>query len=138
MSIEGTIRITDGVVAQKEKEIQELKRLLDDQSSNLGSVAVGASAIAGMLDQDDLIRQERERLAEQQEEWREKLRQAEIDISVERAKIARERTELEEKLRAFQDEMAKQPADDADKPKAEKQTGRRWLSRLGLKDSDEE
>ena len=66
LSIESTISITDHVVAEKDREIGELKQLLHDQSSNLGSVAVGATAIAGILDQDELVRQEREKLAQLQ------------------------------------------------------------------------
>jgi outer membrane protein TolC len=76
-----------------------------------------------------------------QEEWREKLRKAEVDISVERAKIARERSELEEKLQVFQSERkrleevlgSQPPGDD----KGKKSSARNWLTRLGLKDSDE-
>ena len=40
-----------------------------------------------------------EKLREIQKSWEEKLRQAEIDISMERAKLGRERSQLEEKLK---------------------------------------
>ena len=55
-----------------------------------------------MFDQDEIIREERENLKQLQQQWEEKLRKAEIDLSVERAKIARERAELEEQLREAQ------------------------------------
>jgi chromosome segregation ATPase len=133
MTVEGAISLTDQVVAEKERELEELRRLLDDQSQNLGGVAVGAAAIAEMLDGDDLIQQEREKLETLQQEWREKLRKAEIDISVERAKIARERAQMEEKLQSI---AQKTITDDngnessGDTPKRGK-----WLARLGLGDS---
>ena len=50
LEIESVIDITDAVAAEKDREIQELKQLLDQQSSNLGAVAVGAAAFGEMLD----------------------------------------------------------------------------------------
>ena len=52
----------------KDQEIAELKELLQQQAENIGNFAVGASAIADVLDQDELIREERENLARMQEE----------------------------------------------------------------------
>jgi chromosome segregation ATPase len=137
MSIEGAIRITDEIVARKDQEIAELKRVLDDQSSNLGSVAVGANAIAEILDQDELILQERENLKRIQEEWQQKLRQAEIDISLERARMARERLDLDEKMQSLQAERDKF-LDVSQGAKGEMGTAnqRRWWARLGLKEQD--
>ncbi|WP_410965960.1 hypothetical protein, partial [Salmonella sp. SAL4438] len=77
-----------------------------------------------------LIRQERERLQQAQEEWREKLRQAEVEISVERARIARERAEFEEKLRAIEAERSQVQTGGS---KQGKPARGRWLERLGLK-----
>ena len=68
LTIESTIQITDEIVAQKDRELAELKLLLSQQSDSIGSVAVGAAAIAGVLGQDELIRQEREKLNSLQEE----------------------------------------------------------------------
>lgn len=130
LTVEGAIRITDQMVAEKEREIGELKRLLDDQSSNIGGLAVGATAIAAVLDQDELIREERENLKRIQDEWRMKLRQAEVDISLERAKLARERAELDEKLQR----LASSAKDHADAG-PDKKKSRRWLSLL-VKDSE--
>jgi len=135
LSIENTIRMTDEIISQKDQEILELKRLLDDQAKAQGDIALGAAAVADVLDADELIRDERRRLAELQSEWEEKLRQAEIDISVERAKIARERTELEERLREMEDAKGiQEPSGDGDKGE---RSHRRWFSRLGLGDSEE-
>ena len=65
---------------------------------------------------------------------REKLRQFEIEASLERARLARERSNLDEKLRVLEQEKVHAAPDDtppeADKPKS----SRRWLARLGIKD----
>jgi hypothetical protein len=130
-SIEGTIRITDQIVEQKDQEIAALKQRLEELSSGK------AEAVADLLDHDEVIRQEREKLQQAQAEWREKIGKAEIDISVERAKIARERLELEDKLQAYQQEQphhaGEGPAHSSAKP-----TRGRWLARLGLKDLEDE
>jgi hypothetical protein len=131
--VEEAMRVTEQVVAEKDREIQELQRLLSDQSSNIGGLAVGATAIASVLDQDELIREERESLKRLQDEWREKLKQSEVDISLERAKLARERTELEEKLRQLAAAKTDVAAGESGTDSTKKT--RRWLSLL-VKDSD--
>jgi hypothetical protein len=129
MEVEEVIRVTERALADKDRELAEMRQILDTQSSNLGQVAVGAAALGDLLDRDELISEEREHLKRLQQEWEEKLRQAEIDISLERAKIARQRAELEEKVRAYE-----QHSQEAEPP--EKKTRGRWLARLGLKDED--
>ena len=89
-----------------------------------------------MLDQDELIAQERENLKTLQGQWKEKLRKAEVDISVERAKIARDRAELEEKVAQLEAEKARLSKAGPAKPGQEKPTKGNWLSRLGLKEGD--
>jgi chromosome segregation ATPase len=133
LTIEGAMKITDEVVAEKEKEILELRRALDSQAQSVGEVAVGAAAIAQVLDSDELVRQERDNLQKLQDGLREQLRKAEIDISLERAKLARERADLDEKLRTIEAERpaAGAPAAGADKGK-KPAAGRKWLERLGL------
>ena len=131
-SIEATIRITDQIVAQKDREIAELKQLLEQQAGSTPSQTAD-SAAAELFDRDEMIAQERQRLRHVQEEWREKIGKAELDISVERAKVGRERAELEEKIRQYQAEQERR--DDAADPN--RPTKGRWLARLGLKDIDE-
>jgi hypothetical protein len=138
-TVENTIKITDEIVAAKDHEIEELQRLLDSQAKQVGDMAVGAAAVAQMLDTDELVKQEREALKRLQDQLREQLRQAELDISLERAKLAREKSELEEKARCLETEKAnlsaiysESPGDSGKKPKA-----RKWLTRLGLGDSDD-
>ena len=87
--------------------------------------------VESVLDGDEIIRRERENLAKLQDEWKEKLREAELEISVQRAKIAREQAELEDKLREFR--AFGSPAtqsESVEKPK------RRWLAKLGIVDED--
>lgn len=134
MTVEATIRITDSVIADKDREIKELQQLLENQSSNIGDVAVGAAAIAGFLDQDELISQERESLKRLQEEWREKLRQAEIDISVERARLGRERTELQGQIETMDQQRQQNESMSEGESADNTQPRGRWRKRLGLKD----
>jgi len=143
LKIEQAIRITDQTVAEKQKEIEELRQLLQNQSDNIGNVAVGAAAIASMLDSDELIRQERENVKNLQAELEEKLRKAEVDISLERAKLARERAELEEKLQALERERTQLAATYGENPdqaaKAAKPPSRgRWLARLGIQGDEKQ
>lgn len=138
LTVEEAIRHTEEVIAEKNQEIRELQQLLSQQSGNIGGVAIGAAAIAEMLDTDELVRQERESLRELQAKLREQLMQAEIDVSVERAKVARERTLLEEKMRVFeQQQLHPQPQSAAD-PNAKQGGNRgRWFQRLGLRDDEQ-
>lgn len=134
--VERTDRIVaekDRLLEEKDREIAELRTLLENQSANVGAVAVGAAALGGMLDTDEIIREQRESLKQLQDELQKKLREAEIEASLERAKMARQRTELEERIRQFEAQNATLPAEGH--PREAPQKGR-WLSRLGLKEDD--
>jgi chromosome segregation ATPase len=133
-SIENTIELTDRVVAEKDAEIEALRRQLESGAAGGASTA---AAVSELLDSDEIIRAEREKLAQAQAEWRERIGKAEIDISMERAKIARERMELEERMRHYQDERPEESADTSSE-KSGKPVRGRWLTRLGLKDLTEE
>ena len=136
LKIEQVIATTDRIIAEKDREIADLQELLREQSSQVGAVAVGAAAFAETIDKDAVIREERENLKRLHEEMREKLRKAEIDISIERAKIARERLEVDEKMRALsRQDAAKASPDAGQTPERPARGG--WRSRLGLKDVDE-
>jgi DNA repair exonuclease SbcCD ATPase subunit len=142
LTVDGAIRITDEIVAQRDIEIGMLKDQLAQCNGNANDAAAGASSNEQIFNQDEVIRQERERLAALKQELREKLRQAEVELSVQRAGVARERAELQERLRALEadrDAVAAQqsrnPALPADKSK---KPARRWLERMGLKELDQE
>ena len=138
LTVEGAIRITDQIVTRKEEEIAELKALLHDQSGKIGEVPVGATAVAALLDSDELVQAERESLKQLQDEWREKLRQAEVDISIERAKLAREKVVLEDQFESFQaGKTLGAEQDSKTGNETTKKSGGNWLTRLGLKDTEE-
>jgi hypothetical protein len=132
LKIEEVITRTDKIIAAKNREIEELKNLLNNQSNSLGSLAVGASALEQVLDQDSIIREERQRLQQLQEECRGKLRQAEIELAMERARLARRDAEIEEKIRNADLHRSTTEAE------ALTPTGRpvrgRWRTQLGLTD----
>ena len=132
------LRIPDDILAQKDREIAELKQVLDHQSSSLGSLAVGATAIADLFEGDELIRHEREKLREMQHDWHEKMRGAEIEISLERAKLARDRAVLEELEARHPTPPVAPPLDGQAEFVPKKSSRGRWLARLGLKDAAEQ
>ena len=123
-------------VEASNREVAELRQLLEQQSQTCdGGVAIGAAAIAGMIDDDELIQQERVRLQQLQKDWEEKFREGEIEASLERAKLSRERqevarqkVELEVQLERLQREFK-----DSDGGGST----RRWLTKLGLSDADQ-
>ncbi len=130
------IDLRDELIRERDREIDELQMLMTRQSTVTNGMAIGAAAIAQMLDADEFIRSERENLRRLQNEWEEKLRNAEIEISMERAKIARERsqhdvasatlTRKEENQAAIEVESYEKSDNNVRK--------RRWLSRLGIRD----
>ncbi|MEC8862373.1 MAG: hypothetical protein VXX31_05435 [Planctomycetota bacterium] len=132
ISMREVISATDEVVEAKNREVSELKQLLALQSDSIGEVAVGAAAIDEIFNHDDLIQQERASLEKMKAEWREKLSQAEIEVSMERAKIARERKELEAEFERLQDEK-KQTTDAKSEGKNSASAQKnRWFAKLGL------
>ena len=85
-------------VAEKDREISELKQRLTSQEELAAQQSLSSEAveISEAIDEDTVIQQQRERLAQLEEEWQEKLRTAEMELSLERAKIARETSQLNE------------------------------------------
>jgi len=139
LSIEGTIRITDEIIADRDREIAELRALVCDQCTDVGSSAAGAAALETIFDRDEQIARQREQLRMLQLELQDKLRTAEIQISVERAKLTRREGELEERARQLADqaqrlaEDLKCPTDSSHEPSFKRSSSRgRWLARLGL------
>jgi hypothetical protein len=130
------VRTTDEALAAKDQELEEMRQLLEQQSASLGSVAVGAAALGEILDHDEIIRQQRASLKHLEGEWREKLRCAEIEISIERAKIARERADVERRMRLLETSAGKEGGGAGKGDQAAKPTRGRWLTRLGLNDGD--
>lgn len=126
VTIKSTIEQTDEAVAAKDREIESLRRQLEQSSAP--DLAEQTTVV---LDADEVIQQEREKLSVLYEEMREKQRRAEIDISLDRAKLARERAALEEQLAAAGVDVG--PRSNDDPIEARKNRGN-WRARLGLSD----
>jgi hypothetical protein len=138
LRIEEVIETTDSAIALKDEQIRELQRQFDALDVAKLSAAERQSAVAQTIDGDAVIKEERQRLRQLQEEYQAKMRQEEIAISLERAKLARERAELEERLRSAENLVSKASALTSVMENVERPARGRWMNRLGLSDSDRE
>lgn len=121
----------------RDQEIVELRNLLDQQSETLSDgTAIGASAVADMLDADELVQLEREKLQKLQAEWEEKFRDGEIEASLERAKLSRDRQEVLEKKAELELQLEYLQREYRHNNTANSPTSRRWLAKLGLADDE--
>ena len=124
-------------VGARDREIADLNNLLQNQSETLhtkshgGGVAIGAAAIAGLLDGDPLVMEERARLQQLKDDWEDKFRQTEIEASLERAKLSRERQELATRTRELEEKLEEMQREKRAGGDAAVK-GRRWLAELGL------
>lgn len=124
-------------IENRDQEIVELRNLLDQQTeTRADGTAIGASAIADMLDADDLIAQERMKLQQLQADWEEKFREGEIEASLERAKLSRERQEVFEKKQELELQLDQLQREFRQVKDTGGSTSRRWLAKLGLADED--
>jgi len=130
-TIEGTISLTDRVMAEKDQEIQQLQKLLGSQPAEGSTAETSSEPHAELFDQDELIQSERARLKQITQEMDAKLREAELEISVKRATLAREQAALQEKLAQLPDEEVVE-----EEPEISGKPRRRWLSALGLKEDE--
>lgn len=129
------LRRVQDQLRERDREIAELRDLLEQRPLHREEgTAVGAAAIALMMDGDELICEERKRLQELQTEWEAKFRDMEISASIERANLARERQQLERQNAELEEQLAHLKRE----LKQEEITGpnqsRRWLAKLGLAD----
>jgi chromosome segregation ATPase len=131
-SIEDAIERTDRALAEKDRELAELRAA---QESNAVASATDRrdSQCEEILSTDEIVAAERKRLAALQTEWEDKLRSAELEFSLERAKLAREQAALKERL--FDLQKLESQAGSADSGDAK--PGRRWRLAFGLGDEDE-
>jgi hypothetical protein len=136
LKIEDVLQTTEKVLVEKDREIQQLKQQLGESPGDRGTDAVEAAVVNEALDVDAAVRQERERLQQLQDQWREKLRQAEIELSVERATLARQRAELENQIRSTGREPPQAPAATGTGDDAAQPARGRWLAKLGLSEAD--
>lgn len=125
---------------RRDQEIGELRCMLEQRSEDHdggGGVTLGAAAIAEMIDSDELVREEREKLQKLQQEWEEKFRKGEVAASLERAKLSRERQELATKKMELEDQLEQLRRVNQTLETGERPPSRRWLAALGIRDSDE-
>ena len=130
LEIEKVLQTTQVEIDRRDTEIAELHSIIQQQSDTRQGVAIGAAAFAQAFDADEIIQQERQKLKEIQLQWEDKLRQAEIDVSLERARLARERTQLELELDTTQRERK------AAGPPPTESKRRKWLDHLGLREEN--
>jgi chromosome segregation ATPase len=137
ITIENTIEMTDAVVAEKDREIEDLKAQLSASGSSKPDPEAEArdEQVKQLLDADEVIAEHRKRIGNLEREMEDKLRAAELEISVERAKIARQKAELEESRNELESQRQSYgPAGGAGA--AAGAPRRRWLSKLGLSGED--
>lgn len=132
IEIEEVLRTSQREIERRDREIADLQTLVEQQAGARDGVAIGAAGIAQLLDSDELIAQERQKLKDIQREWEDKLRQAEIDLSMERAKLARERIQLETQLEQIK--AAAEAPPETPTVKGQPRT-RKWLEHLGLREN---
>ncbi len=120
-----------------DEEIAELRNLLDHRAETRSDgTAIGASAIADMLDADELIAHERGKLQQLQVEWEEKFREGEIEASLERAKLSRERQEVFATKQELELQIEQLQREYRQANSAGGRSSRRWLAKLGLAEED--
>jgi chromosome segregation ATPase len=136
-SIQGTIDITDAVIAEKDREIAALVTELESARDARASDAAEAhnAHIQELLDTDEVIAEHRARAQEFEREMEAKLRAAELEVSVERAKLAREKAELEELRNTL--EQQRQLIDSTGGQSTQGTPKRRWLSKLGIEGKEQ-
>jgi hypothetical protein len=133
-TIETTISTTDGVVAEKEREIAELRAALAGSGATHSEQSEHERARQEMLDADEVIAAERQRIAELEAQWESKVRAAELEMAMDRAKLAREQAALKEKMLELELGLPQATAEGGSDVKPR----RRWRAALGLGDDEEE
>jgi chromosome segregation ATPase len=136
-SLQDKIRVTDEIVTDKDRKIADLQNKLQQQRA----VAPPDTAQPAQedVDRDAAVQEERKSLAKLQEALREKMREAEVEISLERAKLAREKSALQEKICDLETVIEKRLSElrAGSSGNAQGKPASRWRIRLGLDGSDE-
>jgi hypothetical protein len=114
---------TELALQEKDRRIDSLLERIEELERN-ESESSNETPQESVLNADELVQEERTKLEALQEEWRDKIRNAEIDLSKERANLARERREIEAELEVIR---RKSEAEQGGKT-------RKWLDQLGLRD----
>ncbi|MGB7326273.1 MAG: hypothetical protein WBD31_15470 [Rubripirellula sp.] len=134
-SLVSQLRKCESDLKKRDDEIGELRCLLEQPCEIRGpGEVVGAAAIAQMIDADELVLLERQRLQQLQAEWEDKFRRSEIDASLERAKLSRERQELANKTLRLEEQIEHLQREARQTEESGSSSSRRWMVKLGLTD----
>ena len=112
---------------------QEHDRNESDHDSGVASGS-GAASSTNTLDADTMVREEREKIREIQQDWEARFRESEIAASLERARISRERRALSLKNAELEEQLIHFRRESEENRKAGISGSRRWLAKLGLHD----
>jgi hypothetical protein len=128
----------------RDSEISRLRKQLASRATSCDitprqpAAEIECLELTHRLDSDRLIVEEREKLQAARKEWEEKLRRAEVELSMERAKLARERRAIEQRSEELDARLASLESQERDIRGAdiqdEDEPKRRWLKQLGLGD----
>jgi len=117
----------------KEAELDELRNLLEQRPAQCDEgTTFGAAAIAQLMDNDELVVEERQRLQDLQIEWEAKFREIEIATSIERASFSREHQKLQRRNVELEEQMEHLKQELRQEAIAGPNQSRRWLAKLGL------
>lgn len=120
------------ILIEQEEEIERLKTTIQEQADKIAELE---HALEQSSDKDEIdrhVREERNKLSTMQDEWREMLRLAEVEISVERAKLARDQRKLEEQASQYKNEIKRLEQNVANLEAGNSSSQGNWLTRLGL------
>lgn len=134
ITIESTIEMTDAVVAEKDRQIASLQAQLVAGVEGAACQLQSDQKVIELIDSDEIIAEHRRRVADLERELEQKLRTAELELSVERAKMARQKVELDDLRNTL--EAERQLYEESGGSPGSGQPRRRWLSKLGLKDDE--
>jgi hypothetical protein len=118
------------LIAELEAQLQGAKALPAEGDEDR------SRKIDDLIDGDEIIAHHRQRSQQLERETEDKLRAAELELSVERAKMARQKVELEE-LRSNL-ESQRQLLEASGGTLAPGAPKRRWLSKLGIDGKDKD
>ena len=131
VKIKGTIEITDAIVAEKDRRIAELMATAETaRNKPADDEEARSQELSDLIDTDEVIVEHRRRGQQLEREAEDKLRAAELELSIERAKMARQKAELEELRSNLESERQLYEASGG--PPAPGTPRRRWLSKLGI------
>lgn len=131
--VQNKIEEYERVIQQKDHTIAQLEILLKEQESeNLAVISEEQKEQRQMIiDKDEIIAMERSRLSDLEKQWREKIGEAEIELSRERARLSRDRAALENQIEELEEKTkevdSKLNSIDSKEPKK-----RKWMEQLGL------